>query len=126
MNDILAAISTVITVIAILYSLWYQDIDKAISAQLPEHEADQEEPKKQLKSVLYNKSIPLFVVSLVFFFLYSPTSIKIMGESIEAFSSKNCTFDPIKASIIFINLLGLLFTIITFLKAVALIRKIKK
>lgn len=56
MSDILTSISTVITVIAILYSLWYQDIEKAIKEKLPEHKDDQEEPKKRVKSNIDQQS----------------------------------------------------------------------
>ena len=120
MSDILTSISTVITVIAILYSLWYQDIEKEIEKDLPEHKDDQIEPKKRVKSVLFNKAVPLFVVSFIFFILYVPESIGIFQKSISAWISSSWVYDSTKISIVFINILGLLITIILMVKCIML------
>jgi len=126
MSDILTSISTVITVIAILYSLWYQDIEKAIEEELPEHEDDQIEPKKRIKNILINKAIPLFVVSFLFFALYIPESINIIKKSIVAYQSSAWSYNSTMFSIVFINILSLLISIILIIRCIKLISKLKK
>ena len=125
MSDILTSISTVITVIAILYSLWYQDIEKAIKEELPEHKDDQIEPKKRIKSTLINKAFPLFIVSFLFFILYIPESIDIIKQSIVAYQSSSWNYNSTMLSIIFINILGLLISIILIINCIKLINKLK-
>ncbi len=125
MSDILTSISTVITVIAILYSLWYQDIEKAIEEELPEHKDDQIEPKKRIKSTLINKAFPLLIVSFLFFILYIPESIDIIKQSIVAYQSSSWNYNSTMLSIIFINILGLLISIILIIKCIKLINKLK-
>ena len=124
MSDILTSISTVITVIAILYSLWYQDIEKAIKEKLPEHKDDQEEPKKRVKSTLINKAIPLSIVSFLFFIIYIPESIVIIKQSIVAVQSSGWNYNATVLSIIFINTLSLLISIILTIKCIKLIKKL--
>lgn len=125
MSDILTSISTVITVIAILYSLWYQDIEKAIAEELPEHKDDQIEPKKIVKSTLISKAIPLFIVSFLFFIIFIPESIEITKQSIAAVQSSSWNYNSTMFSIIFINILSLLITIILLIKCIKLINKLR-
>ncbi|EMB21557.1 MULTISPECIES: hypothetical protein [Treponema] len=124
MSDILTSISTVITVIAILYSLWYQDIEKAIAEELPEHKDDQIEPKKRIKTTLINKAIPLFFVSFLFFIIYIPESIGIVKQSIASVQSSSWNYNSTMLAIIFINILSLLISVILIVKCIKLIKKL--
>ncbi len=124
-TDVLTASSTLITVIAILYSLWYYDIDKYSRKELPKHEADRTTIRLTIKSILISKLIPLMLINTFYFIIFLPESINYVIKSISLFSSGSpCSFDPIIVSIIFMSILSLILVIILANKAIILCKKI--
>lgn len=112
MSDIVSAMSTVITCITILYTLWYHDIETVLKTHLPKHEADQGVPRRSNRKVLWSKAVPLCIVSALFFVIFLPESITIVVNCIDAAKAGNISYDPIRTAIVFINLLGGGFTVL--------------
>ncbi len=114
MNDVLSAMSAVITFIAILYALWYDDIEKVITTRLPPSNEDAKELKRKNFKVLLYKALPLFIVSAIFFLMFLPNSVEILLSSIKVIQAGNYVYDSTNAAIVFIDILGLIFIILTF------------
>lgn len=122
MNDninTLSAISTIITVIAILYSLWYSEIDKMTNLSMSRFESDRSQKRKEIDQVLKSKSIPLIIINAIFFIIFLPESIKLIIISFKnVISGFSCSFDSIIASIIFINILSFLLLYLSISMAI--------
>lgn len=112
MTDMLSAMSTVITCITILYTLWYHDIETVLKTDLPKHKADQDAPRKANRTVLRFKAVPLCIVSVLFFGIFLPESVTIVGSWICALKAGTYAYNPIQAAIVFINVLGGGFTVL--------------
>ena len=113
MIDILSAMSAVITVIAILYTLWYDDIEKVTSSKLPQAEKDRNVQKSQNRKVWFFKAFPLFIISTVFFLMFLPEVGTIVISSLTVLKAGLYVYNPIKAAVVFIDILGLVFMILT-------------
>lgn len=113
MIDILSAMSAVITVIAILYTLWYDDIEKVMSSKLPPAEKDRDLQKRQNRKVWFFRAFPLFIISTVFFLMFFPELCAIATSTVAALKAGTYTYNPIQAAIVFIDILGLVFMILT-------------
>ena len=113
MIDILSAMSAVITVIAILYTLWYDDIEKVMSSKLPPAEKDRDLQKRQNRKVWFFRAFPLFIISAVFFLMFLPEVGTIVISSLTVLKGGTYVYNPIKAAVVFIDILGLIFMILT-------------
>jgi hypothetical protein len=113
MIDILSAMSAVITVIAILYTLWYDDIEKVMSSKLPPAEKDRDLQKRQNRKVWFFRAFPLFIISAVFFLMFLPEVRTIVISSLTVLKTGTYVYNPIKAAVVFIDILGLTFMILT-------------
>jgi hypothetical protein len=125
-TDVLTASSTLITVIAILYSLWYYDIDKYSRKELPKHEADRTTIRLTIKSILISKLIPLMLINTFFILLFSYRVINYVLNQYLYFFRFPCSFYPIIVSIIFISILSHILVIILANKAIILVKKYLK
>jgi len=64
MGDILSATSLLLTMITVLYGVWYSEINNTINLKEPLHSEDGKLIYKMVVSVLNHKAIPLFIASL--------------------------------------------------------------
>jgi hypothetical protein len=78
MSDLLSAASLLLTVVGVIYGIWYGEISKAIddAAKLPPrtHSADRAAPLAKLREVLRSKAIPLSFASLCVALVFLPPS----------------------------------------------------
>lgn len=113
MIDVLSAMSAAIAVIAMLYTLWYHAIEKVIRDKLPPAKEELERAKAANRKVLLFKALPLFIVSTVFFLIFFPELCAIATSSVAALKAGTYTYNPIQAAIVFIDILGLVFMMLT-------------
>jgi hypothetical protein len=124
-SDILSASSTLITVIAVLYSLWYSDIDKYSHIELPKFEADRDPLRKAIRGVKYSKVMPLLVINTFYFLIFLPESFFSFLQCLKNIDSDfSWSFDPIILSIIFMNIMSFIFVLILFNKLTVMNKKI--
>ena len=64
MGDILSATSLLLTIITVLYGVWYSEINNTIDLKKPLHVEDGGLLYKTVVSVLKHKAVPLFIASL--------------------------------------------------------------
>lgn len=111
MNDYTSSISTVFTVIGILYGLWYSEIKNTINLPLSLQSDDNIEKIKKIKSQRNLKAYPLLIINLCMFFIYLPNAIQILKEFFNILQAKtNFTYNSTKTSFIFMLALSLLLS----------------
>lgn len=90
MSDLLSAASLLMTVIAILYSLWYPELTKILEIKPSQYKEDNIGPMRQVLRVLLGKALPLSVMALIVAFVFLPDAVKICIEGYTEFKIKGC------------------------------------
>jgi len=84
MGDILSAASLLLTIVTVLYALWYQELMSALEIEVPTHREDRPAPLSRINSILYSRAVPLFVSSILVSVVFIPDVINILREVFRA------------------------------------------
>ena len=82
MADLLAAASLLLTVITILYSIWYPEISEALKLPIDEHPLNNKEAHGKCRALLISKVIPLAVVATALFLINFPDTWHIVSDGL--------------------------------------------
>jgi hypothetical protein len=118
-NDILTAECTLLTVISILTGLWYNDIVKSNRLEVDKTPGRRTE-RRELKSTMWWKTFPLMVLSLLSTIIFVPTSYSTLTTIGSWFNS------PIDASVIIVNLVLAVLSIVFCVFFIKFIYKLHK
>jgi hypothetical protein len=77
-GDLLSAASLLLTVLTILYSLWYPEINNASDLPVDDHSANRKLPHEQARGVFLTKALPLSIATLALFVTATPPALDIM------------------------------------------------
>lgn len=113
MSDNIAALSAIMTVIAILYGLWYGDISRCSNIKLPLHRPDREPFIVEIKRTRNLKAIPLLCVNSGMGIIFTPAVIEILGSSVRLLLINQVawTYNPPCAAFIFIVCISILLDV---------------
>lgn len=84
-GDVIATASLLLAVVAVLFSLWYAEIEKAIGVAEPEHKGAKRARRNEIKPALY-KALPLSVVATAIAAVFLPRAVDIAYASAGLFS----------------------------------------
>ena len=109
MADILSATTLLLTLIGLLYTVWYPELTDALDTKLPEFPEDRKKPLRKVRSALNTKAVPLVAFAAVLSIAFLPVAISIAAGSVgqlarsphEFFSN----YDPV-ATAFFLVVLG--------------------
>lgn len=82
MGDLLSSASVLLTLIALLYSLWYQEIVQAINTIVLANKVDRTPDYTRVKVVYSTKARPLAVAAIILTAVFTPDTVRILGVSI--------------------------------------------
>lgn len=120
MDNILAAQCTVITVISILFGLWYSEINDVVSVEI-KHLSDNH-LKKDIRKILFSKILILLLALLFNAYIFFKPFIEVC-KSVSTINIFGDKFDAINASVFFVFILN---AYILSISIIWLIRAIKK
>jgi hypothetical protein len=111
MTDLLSAASLLLTIVGVIYGIWYGEITSAIdnTSKLPskEHPADRAAPLRRLRGVLCSKAIPLALASQCVSIVYLPPSLGLVVQFIHGWIRNGpailLQYDPIGTSFIVVE-----------------------
>lgn len=83
MPDLLAAGSLLLTVVTILYSLWYPEIVTASKKNIDSLSANRSDDYKDCRKILHWKSLPLSLASATLFLINLPIAIGIILSGVQ-------------------------------------------
>lgn len=81
MGELLSAASLLLTIVTVLYALWYPEIVEGLNIKIPKHEEDWPGPSKKIETLIRSKVIPLFVSSMLVSIVFIPDAISIIKEA---------------------------------------------
>lgn len=110
MSDLLSASSLLMAIAAILFSLWYAEIAKALETLPRTHKEDNVAAKKAVTSVFLSKALPVAVMALTVALIFLPDAVKLAMESILAFEKGGVAalrnYDAVRTAYCFVTLLS--------------------
>lgn len=109
MNDLLSASSLLMAIAAILFSLWYGDISKALEILPKSHSEDNVAAKKSVSNTIFSKALPVAIMALSVALIFLPDAIKITKESLSIYYSNNhdlLRYDAVRTAYCFVTILS--------------------
>lgn len=111
MSDLLSASSLLMAIAAILFSLWYLEITKALEIIPKDYKEDNVAARATVSSVLLSKALPVAVMALIIAAIFLPDTIKLIGESLNTYHESGLTaikkYNAVKTAYCFVTLLSL-------------------
>lgn len=114
MSDLLSASSLLLAISAILFSLWYADISKALETEPKNHSEDNVAAKKTVTAILLSKALPVAIITLAVVLIFLPDAIKISKESFLIYRSIDYAFvqyDAARTAYCFVTILSAVLSI---------------
>ncbi len=99
MGDILSAASLLLTIVTVLYALWYPELSEAIKTEVPIHSQDRPGPLAYVKKILWSRAVPLFFSSLVVSIIFIPDAINIVNEVFHLYKRNIYKYNSVKTAI---------------------------
>ena len=84
MGDILSAASLLLTIVTVLYALWYPELIEGLKIEIPPHKEDRPGPLSKINKVIYSRALPLFISSMLVSVVFIPDVVNILKEVYEA------------------------------------------
>jgi hypothetical protein len=105
-GDLLAAGSLILTVLAVLYSIWYPNVQAKLAIVLPPHGEDATQQLAEIKDVLVGQTIPLFLASLAATLIFLPKTVGVIKGAISDLADHGLSaisnYDPIQTTFVFV------------------------
>lgn len=115
MGDILSAASLLLTIVTVLYALWYQELTTVIEIDIPQHLEDRPGPLAKVKGVLFSRAIPLFLSSATISIVFVPDAITVFSEFLDrctqSGATDTCVYSSVKAAICIVVIFSIGITI---------------
>ncbi len=108
MGDVLSAASLLLTIVTVLYALWYPELLKAISVKIPDHFEDRAAPLFEVKKVLFSRAVPLFLSSFIVSLIFVPDALNIIKEILHA---EKVIYSSVKTAICVVVLFSICITL---------------
>jgi hypothetical protein len=101
MSDLLSASTLLLTVMTILYSLWYTEITNACALRVDDKAENRREAYIEARRVLWSKAIPLTIAALVLFAVNLPDGYAIAQHAANALWTKtNAPYNAVRTTFV--------------------------
>jgi hypothetical protein len=87
MGDKLSAASLLLTIVGVIYSIWYPQLDAVLQTKVPAHKPDRARPHSQVAACLNTRAVPLMIASVVLFLVFLPDAAILITSSIKSYRS---------------------------------------
>ena len=114
MSDLLSASSLLMAIAAILFSLWYADISRALEIEAKNYSEDNAAAKKTVTAILFSKALPVAIMSIAVTLIFLPDAIKITKQSFTIYATNNfdlIQYDAVRTAYCFVTLLSAVLSI---------------
>ena len=111
MSDLLSASSLLMAIAAILFSLWYAEIAKALQTIPKIHSEDNAAARAMVTIVLFTKALPVALMALAVTLIFLPDALKLAKESLHLYQSLGCAafahYDAVRTAYCFVTVISL-------------------
>lgn len=120
MSDLLSASSLLMAIAAILFSLWYADIAKALEIVPKKFKEDNVADYHDVKNVIYAKAVPVAVMAGLVAVIFLPDAITITIESIKIYRKGGLQsivsgYNAVKTAYCYVSLLSAILAVYMFI-----------
>jgi len=110
MSDLLSASSLLMAIAAILFSLWYAEIAKALEITPKPHKEDNVAAQVTVSGVLLSKALPVAVMALSVAVIFLPDAIRIASDSLSTYQGSGIAaiqkYDAVRTAYCFVTILS--------------------
>lgn len=110
MSDLLSASSLLMAIAAILFSLWYSEIAKALEIAPKQYSEDNIASRQTVTAVLFSKAIPVAVMALAVALIFLPDTLKLARESYLGYAQNGFAefekYDAVRTAYCFVTFLS--------------------
>ena len=118
MADLLAAGSLLLTVITILYSIWYNEITQASNRPIDLSPQNNKKHLIECNKLYFGKALPLAVLSVILFCVNLPDAIRIVVFACSQIGQKSrAEYSAVNTTYVVVTLILAFLAIHTFLTA---------
>lgn len=103
MSDLLSSSSLLMAVLAMLFSLWYNEIILLINKEGEKHAEDNIKLVKKIKATIIGKLLILLVLSISASSIFLPDAVKIISEAWTLRLSDTSTYSAVKSAFILVS-----------------------
>lgn len=100
---------------AILFSLWYAEIAKALEIAPKKHREDNIRELCTVRAVLYAKAVPVTLTALLVALIFLPDAVKLFLESFDVYRTAGLAalkrYDAVRTAYCFVSLLSLVLAV---------------
>jgi hypothetical protein len=121
MADLLAAASLLLTVLTILYSLWYVEVQKASHCPIDRSAANREKHYADCRAVFLWKTLPLCVATVILFVANVPPVLNITARGV---AKTVAGYDPVATVFVAVTTVLLFLAGHTIYAAIVLGRRV--
>lgn len=110
MSDLLSAASLLMAIAAILFSLWYSEIAKALEIEPMHFREDNKDARQTVTAVLRSKAIPVALMALAVALIFLPDALKLARVSYLGYVQHGFAafekYDAVRTAYCFVNVLS--------------------
>jgi hypothetical protein len=111
MNDLISASSLLIAIAAMLFSLWYVEITKALEIVPKAYKEDNVAAYKTVSGVLHAKAMPVAVMATAVALIFFPDTARLIKESLRAYQESSIAaferYDAVKTAYCFVTIFAM-------------------
>jgi hypothetical protein len=107
MGDLLSAASLLLTVVAILYSVWAKAIDDARNMPVAAHAEDNRLAYETVTRIFRRQAVPLAVFAIVLSLVFLPVTVDVLRNSVRVFLTGKLSagqYDVVSMTLVLVNL----------------------
>lgn len=110
---------------AILFSLWYADIAKALDTKPKQHKEDNVAACTIVSGILFAKALPVAIMALSIVLIFSPDALKIAKDSMGRYRdlglSALANYDAVRTAYCFVTILSVVLAVSLWVLVVKLL-----
>lgn len=114
-GDLLSAASLLATVLSLLYSTWYGDINSARKSKIPLQPDDRASVIDVVRTARRSRAVPLLVAAVLLTAALAPTTLEVVQDTWHVWltTPSHSHYDPVQACFVGVFVVTVVLTVLT-------------
>ena len=127
-GDLLSAASLLVTVLSLLYSTWYGEINDARKSRIPLQPDDRAPVIDVVHTTLWSRAVPLIVAAALLTAALAPTTLEVLQDTLHVWltTPSHSQYDPVQACFVGVFVVTVVLTVLTASAARSLRRLLRE
>lgn len=115
-SDVVQAASLLVAALAIVYSLWYPELQDALKLEMETHKLDRKPQRKHLGGVILRRALPLLIAAAAVTAIFSKPALDVAEHALDRVGDDGWSeawddYDAVRASLVVIVVAGVAMTV---------------